>query len=124
MSPVFRTGLFVIGVVSVVLGVIGIFVPVLPTTPFIILAAWCFVRSSKRAHDWLYRQPLFGKALRNWEENRSIARSNKIMAIVAILVSLIFIWVKVENDWVKYGVTILLLGVSIFIATRNESSKG
>lgn len=119
-NPIVRVGLLVLGVASVILGVIGIFLPVLPTTPFILLAAWCFLRSSERAHDWLYRQPLFGRALRNWESNRAISRSNKVLAIAAILTSLIFIWIKVENAGVKYGVTLLLLSVSTFIATRNE----
>lgn len=119
-NPIVRVGLLVLGVASVILGAIGIFLPVLPTTPFILLATWCFIRSSERAHDWLYRQPIFGEALRSWEANRAIARSNKIMAIAAILVSLFFIWLKVENDLMKYGVTLLLLSVSIFIATRNE----
>ena len=60
-------GLFFFG-----LGSVGVLLPVLPTTPFIILALWCFAGSSKRLHDWLYNHRLFGPALQRWRENRVI----------------------------------------------------
>jgi uncharacterized protein len=96
------------------------FLPLLPTTPFLLLAAWCFLKSSERAHGWIYRQPLFGKALRDWEKNRSIARPTKLIAISMIILSVVFLWSRVNDLWIKYLVTALLLIVSIFISTRNE----
>lgn len=120
-NRVIRSCIFVLGTLSVVLGAIGVLLPVLPTTPFILLAAWCFLRSSRRAHNWIYRQPLFGKALRDWENARSIARSTKVLAISMIVLSLVIIWVKVCNPWIRYLVTILLLFVSIFISKQNEA---
>ncbi len=116
-----RSCIFVLGILSVVLGAIGVFLPVLPTTPFILLAAWCFLRSSGRAHNWMYRQPLFGKALKDWENARSIARSTKVLAIFMIVLSVLFIWIRVSNPWIRYLVTILLLFVSVFISKRNEA---
>lgn len=115
-----RTCIFIIGILSVAFGAIGVFLPVLPTTPFILLAALCFLKSSEKSHDWIYRQPLFGKALRDWEKNHSIAKPTKLLAISAIVFSIIVIWLKVGDSRIKYSVTILLLIVSAFISTRND----
>lgn len=112
--------LFVTGVISLALGVLGIFLPLLPTTPFILLSAWCFVKSSPRAHQWLYSQPLLGQSLRDWEQNKSIARSTKIVAVSMIVVSLIVIWLGSIYIGIQIGVSILLCGVSVFIVTRPE----
>lgn len=112
--------LFFLGVFSLALGTIGAFLPLIPTTPFVLLAAWCFLKSSKKAHDWIYRQPLFGKALTNWEKNKIITRPTKLLAISMILLSLLLIWLKVDDLWIKYSVTTLLLVVMLFIATRRE----
>lgn len=113
--------LFTIGIISLALGIIGIFLPVLPTTPFVILAAWCFLRSSPQAHQWLYRQPVIGDVLRNWEDSRSISRKTKITAIAMIALSLVVIWLRVEVLGVQIAVTALLIGVSAFICTRPEA---
>jgi len=88
-------------------------------TPFVLLAAWCFLKSSEKAHAWLYRQPLFGKALQDWERNRSIPRSTKVIAITMIALSIVFIWVKVDGPQIRYSVTLLLLLVSAFILMRD-----
>ncbi|MBX2996829.1 MAG: YbaN family protein [Bdellovibrionaceae bacterium] len=119
-SRLVRSCILILGILSVALGTVGAFLPVLPTTPFILLAAWCFLKSSKKAHSWIYRQPLFGKMLRDWERDRSIARPTKVLAVSMIILSVVFIWLKVSNMWIKYLVTALLLFISIFISTRNE----
>ena len=59
-----------VGILFVVLGAIGAVLPLLPTTPFVLVAAWCFARSSPRLHRWLLESRLFGPMLRDWEENR------------------------------------------------------
>lgn len=115
--------LFSLGVLSVALGVIGLFLPLLPTTPFVLLAAWCFVKSSPKAHQWLQRQPGLGPALRDWEQSRSIRRKTKVTAILLILISLGFMWCKVQILGLKIGVTLLLVAVSTFIITRPEAKK-
>ena len=118
-NRVVRSCIFILGILSIALGVIGAFAPVLPTTPFVLLAAWCFLKSSEKAHAWLYRQPLFGKALQDWERNRSIPRTTKVIAINMIALSIVFIWVKVDGVQIRYSVTLLLLLVSAFILTRD-----
>jgi len=119
-NQLLRTFVFTAGCTSVVLGFIGIFVPLLPTTPFILLAAWCFVRSSEKAHDWIYKHPAFGKALTDWEKNRSIAPATKALAIFTILLSVLLIWLKVRDEWIRNSVTLMLTGVSLFILTRKS----
>lgn len=118
-----KTILFTIGLISLVLGVVGIFLPLLPTTPFILLAAWCFLRSSEKAHRWMYQQKFLGPILIDWEQNRAISRQTKIIAVSMILISAIIILIKVHLLLVKVLVLALLAMVTMFILTRNEGKK-
>src|SRR3990167_8360585 len=77
----------VIGWVALALGAIGAFLPVLPTTPFILLAAFCFSRGSKRTHEWLVSNPLFGGMVREWEAYGTIGMRAKLIATLMIVFS-------------------------------------
>ena len=68
------------GMLFLGLGLLGVLLPILPTTPFLLLAAWCFARSSPRLHGWLLGHRLFGPPIRNWEENGAISRPAKRLA--------------------------------------------
>lgn len=72
----------IIGTLALVLGAIGLFLPVLPTTPFVILAAACYLRSSKRMHAWILRSELFGETIENFQAGRGLKRDTKIRALV------------------------------------------
>jgi uncharacterized membrane protein YbaN (DUF454 family) len=87
-SPVLRWILIGISVVSLVLGVVGAFLPVLPTTPFILLSAGCYARSSVRFYNWLMNHGKFGPALRKWKEAGAIGRQHKILAISMICITM------------------------------------
>ena len=76
-----------LGVTFVILGMIGALLPVLPTTPFLLLALTCFANSSPRFHKILLNNRWFGNDLQQWEENRSIARASKIKAMMLIVVT-------------------------------------
>jgi len=75
-----------LGFVALSLGVIGIPMPVLPTTPFLLLAAWCFARSSERWHQWLLANETFGPVISNWENRRCISLRTKVIAISSMVV--------------------------------------
>lgn len=73
-----------LGLVALALGLAGVVLPLVPTTPFMILAAACFAKSSPRLHNWLVSHPVFGPAIRDWRENRAINRRAKRLALTAM----------------------------------------
>lgn len=74
-----------LGFVFLGLALLGVVLPVLPTTPFLLLAAWFFSRSSEKWHQWLLQSELFGGTIRNWEENRCISCRTKIVSLILML---------------------------------------
>ena len=80
-----RTIYLIAGFILVGLAVLGIFLPLLPTTPLLLLAAACFSRSSERCHQWLLNHRTFGPIIRNWHENRCIPRRAKIISILMVV---------------------------------------
>ncbi|WP_045858987.1 YbaN family protein [Teredinibacter purpureus] len=82
-----KIALISIGWVAVLLGLAGIFLPILPTTPFLILAASCFANSSERFHRWLLNSPLFGPIISDWQQKRAIQAKTKRWAILVVLLT-------------------------------------
>lgn len=80
----------VIGCIAVVLAILGIFLPLVPTTPFLLLASACFMRGSERLHRWLLNNPLFGEYLRNIEDKKGIPLRAKVVTLVLLWASLGF----------------------------------
>ena len=101
------------GALALALGIVGIFVPLLPTTPFVLLASFCFVRGSPALHARLLANPRFGPAIRDWEAGRGIPRRAKRVAIAMTLASLAF------SAWLvgKAFVTAILAVVGIALVT-------
>ncbi|MGB3391565.1 MAG: YbaN family protein [Pseudaminobacter sp.] len=81
-----------IGLLFVALGFIGVFLPVLPTTPFLILAVACFARSSHRLESWLLNHPRFGPALQDWRERGAISPKAKLMSLAGTSVGFVLFW--------------------------------
>ena len=79
--------LLIFGLLFVTLGILGAILPILPTTPFLLLALACFANSSPRFHQMLLNNRWFGAALRQWEENRSITRASKLKAMILIVLT-------------------------------------
>ena len=80
-----RIGLVTLGLILIGLGYLGVLLPGLPTTPFLIGASYCFYRSSPRLHRWLRRSPVFGRILHDWEVHRGIRKPVKIFAVCMVV---------------------------------------
>ncbi len=87
ISPVWRVVLLLVGTVSLVLGVIGIFLPILPTTPFLLVTAACYARASTRLYAWLLGQRSLGPIITEWRRSRSLPPGVKIRALVVVAVT-------------------------------------
>ena len=108
------------GIVFVVIGAIGVVLPLLPTTPFLLLAAYCFARSSPRLHDWLLTHKTFGPLIKNWDEYGSIDPRAKRIAIVVILLTPL-IAIAIGVPWWALAAQLIVLGIaSTFILTRPD----
>jgi hypothetical protein len=118
-----RALLILLGFLFVGLAALGIAVPGLPATPFLLLAAACFARSSERFYGWLLGNPVFGPMIRDWRETRSMSRRSKAIALASIIVvggtSVVFV---IEHDVLKAVVAALLL-CPIFIVSRVPTTE-
>lgn len=110
-----RIILIIIGWLAVVLGTLGVVLPLLPTTPFILLAAWCFARSSPRFHRWLLYRSWFGGYLRHWQQYRAMPPGAKPRAIgMIILTFAISLWL-VKLTWVRIMLLVILAYLLLFM---------
>lgn len=114
-SLTLRYLLFACGCLCVVLGVIGIFLPVLPTTPFLLLAAACFARSSKRFYLWLVMHPQLGPWVRDYLDGQGLPMKGKIWALVLMWASISFSMWIVPLMWVRAFMLISAICVTIYI---------
>lgn len=125
-SPVVRMLLLVCGTLSLALGIIGIFTPVLPTTPFVLLAAACFARASERVFGWLVSHRTFGPLILEWHRHRSIPRRVKRMALATMALSLtVSITLFVRPLWLQLAAAAIgLLGAAWVhrIPSREETA--
>ena len=99
------------------LGIIGIFLPVLPTTPFILLSAYCFAKSSPRLYQWLISNKTFGPIIMEWQESRTISPAVKIRAIILIMITFtITILFFIEQSYLQFLLLFLATVIITYIA--------
>jgi hypothetical protein len=114
-----RPFLLAVGWLMVGLGFVGVFVPGLPTVPFLLVALWAFSKSSDRFHDWLYNHPRLGPPLRDWREHGAIPARAKIVAVATMAASFIWVTFGIAEDWVLPTVlAACLIPAAAFILTR------
>jgi len=120
-----RLTLIVIGWLMVVIGVIGAFLPLLPTTPFLLLAAYCFSKSSPRFHHWLIHHKTWGPPVVAWQRHGVIRSKHKVISTVVIAITFFFSYGRVKDKPVAlYGMSSTLAGSLLFIWSRPSKPKG
>ena len=108
-----------IGCAAVALGVVGIFLPLLPTVPFLLVAAWAFARSSPKLEAWLTGHPRLGPPLSAWRQRGAIPPRAKVLAIAAMAASLVYILLSPYiPPYAKAAAALLLAGCATFILSR------
>jgi uncharacterized membrane protein YbaN (DUF454 family) len=107
-----------IGWICTCLGIIGAFLPVVPTTPFLIVAVWAFSKSSPRLREWLYHHPRYGATIRDWFEHGAVSLPVKIFASVTMSLSIPIAYYITENLMLSAVHTGVILLVMIFLITR------
>ncbi|WP_416187288.1 YbaN family protein [Hydrocarboniphaga sp.] len=105
---------------SLTLGFIGIFVPGMPTTVFVLIAGWAAARSSPRFHAWLENHPRFGPMLRDWRENGAVSRRAKWMATITMSISAVIIWFTAPKPWITLLVCGVMASVAVWLWRRPE----
>jgi hypothetical protein len=87
------------GAIAMLLGLIGLFLPLLPTVPFLLLAAMCFSRSCRRCERWMLNHPRFGPPLRDWREHRAVSLGVKRFATLMMAISALAAWWVLVSPW-------------------------
>jgi len=115
---------FILGFISIGLGLFGIFLPILPTTPFAILAAFFFSKSSPRFQQKIYDLPKLGPVVQEWEKHGIISRKAKIMSLLTLWPVTLFGISRIQGSLIfKFSPIFIAIGVSWFILSRPSTIK-
>lgn len=107
--------LCILGVISLCLGIAGIVLPILPTTPFLLLASFLFYKSSRKLHNWLENNRVFGEYIRNYRQYRAVKRRTKIISIVLLWVTLGISIYLVDVLYVRILLYVVGVGVTVHL---------
>ena len=110
-----RMILISLGWLCVSLGFIGIFVPGIPTTIFLIIALWAFTKSSEKLRHWLLNHKRFGPILHNWQEHKVVPRRAKILMVVLMSLAVILFYYSLQSLILTIGLIIILVSVAIYV---------
>lgn len=116
MKGIIKTLLIVLGTLCVAFGVLGMFLPVLPTTPFLLLAATCYARSSQKFYHWLLTNRWCGEYIRNYREGRGIPLKQKVITILLLWLTIgSTAWLTISQWWGRWILIGIALGVTIHL---------
>jgi hypothetical protein len=108
-----KKAIFVVaGTISLGLGAVGVFLPVLPTTPFLLLSAACYYKGSERMHRWLLNNKLFGSYIRNYKEGKGISQAGKVFTIFLLWIAICFSALFIMNNYI---VQVVLFAIAIAV---------
>lgn len=112
-----------LGFLCLALGFIGVFVPILPTVPFMLLASFFFFRSSEKMHRWLLNHKVFGPPIKDYLENRSLKSSTKKKALVTLWLSLTLSIYLVNNHYIDFMLIFIGFSVSIYLLSLKTADS-
>lgn len=118
-----RLGLLALGWLCVALGVIGAFLPVMPTTPFLLVAVWAFARSSRRFHSWLLEHRLLGRYVADWERDRVIPARAKLLSLGGMSVSLCWVIFFTAAPWYAVAAMAAVMGYGAWFILSKPSRR-
>lgn len=121
-----KASLIFLGTICVGLGVLGMFLPLMPTTVFLLAAAYCYSKSSKRFHNWLLSNKLCGKYISNYKSGRGMTVRSKVTSLLSLWLSIgLSVWLVSGKLWVSIMLAAIALGITVhilWIKTYSESS--
>ena len=116
INPALRWTLLFSGFLATGLGLLGIFLPILPTVPFLLLALACFARSSERFYNWLLDHAHFGPIIRPYINGQGMAFASKVKAIALVWASISFsAFYLIELDWIRWLLLLISCGVTLYL---------
>ena len=119
-----KTLYIILGSISLALGIIGIFIPVLPTTPFLLLTAALYFKGSPRLYQWLLNHKYFGPYIRNFRENKSIPLRAKIISLSLMWGTMLYcIFYLIPYLWVQIALALIAVGVTYHILSFKTLKK-
>ncbi|PRO71664.1 DUF454 domain-containing protein [Alteromonas alba] len=118
-TQLYRSIYMLTGLLACLCGIVGIVLPLVPTTPFLLLSAFCFSKSSNALHQWLLSQPALGRVINDWEQSGMIALKTKVVASACMMAMVSVALIIGENTyWVMTLVVVITLLVLAFIWSR------
>lgn len=122
-----RRLLVIVGTISMAVGIIGIFVPILPTTPFLLLAAVCYMKGSNRLHQWMLNNRLFGAYIKSYIEGRGMPLKIKVLTILLLWISIgVTVAFGVQHIALRAVLVLIAVGVTVHISlikTKTEKEN-
>ena len=110
-----RAILISLGLLCVGLGFVGVFVPGIPTTIFLIIALWAFTKSSEKLRHWLLNHKRFGPILNNWQEHKVVPRRAKMLMVILMTLAVILFYYSLQSLILTIGLIIILVSVAIYV---------
>jgi len=118
LKILYRYLLIFIAVLSLLLGILGVFLPILPTTPFLILALACFARSSDYFHQKLLTLPYFGEMLQDWEKEKKIAKKRKTQIYLTVIATFSVSIALLHGQYLLQSLLVIIMLILLFFIRR------
>jgi uncharacterized membrane protein YbaN (DUF454 family) len=116
--------LAIAGIISMGLGILGIILPILPTTPFFLLSAYLFLKSSQRLYRWLLTHRIFGRYIKNYIQNKSIGKEVKVFTLILLWATMLFsIYCSTGKVWLQILLATIAIAVTIHIPRLKTAPK-